>query len=447
MRTEASPRPGGGFSLRPALLASVALLFAALACVAPARAEDLPPAVRALLDAMGLQLNVRPKVGGVRELEDGYELRDVVFLEAKTDDGAPLVSLRARRLRVTGAAQRDGLFVYGHVRLEDTLFEAPLRNDPNRRMRLEIPALDIVEASVLPESEARNDLEKLASARLVASAISMPQATIALPETTIQWSGLKATWKGDRRKGTGISDADFGEIVIPLKDAALAGARRGVRSVQTLERLGLERLTITGRSHQEVTIRPDGRMHSTSDLRIGAREAGFLNIGVDDVSFPVAMLGQLKEYVEKWRGDGAGGMFGNPGRPGIPRPGYNPLSDPMLMNFISQVTLRGLSLKWEDRGITRKLLEFTAEREGKTVEALVRERLQKAQVVLAAFLPPELLEKSLNALMSYLREPKNIRITVTGANGQYVALPALASAFISPQALFSLLEIDIAANE
>ena len=442
MLTEASPSRQNVGAFRTRLLALATALLVLLAHVAPARAAELPPAVKALLDVIGLRYSLQPKAGAVREVENGYELEDITFLELKAPDGTVLVSLHTDRMRITGAREDDGLFLYAHIRLENTRALLPVDDDPAKKMRLEIPVVDLVEASVLPEAAARDELEKLASTEIIASAISMPEATFNFPEFGFTWKGLKGTWKGDRRKGTGITDIEFGEITIPLKKAALINPREGRRNAAVLERLGLITLTITGRTHQETVVKPDARLHASSETRLGAREVGFLDLKVEDVSFPVAMLGQLRDYMEKMRDRGTGGMMGRP-----PMPGYNPLTDPVFMNLISQATLRGIEIGWKDRGITRKLLEMAAEREGRSVDEVVRERMQKAQIVLAAFLPPELLEKTLNALMTYLRDPKNIRISMRGAGGQFITVPALVSAFMNPQALFSLLQVDIVANE
>ncbi len=448
IRTEASPSHPTADAPRTRLFAFLAVLLMILVQFTPARAAELPPAVKALLDVIGLRYSLKPKVGAVREVENGYELQDITFLELKTDDGTVLVSLHTDRMRITGAREDDGLFLYSRIRLENTRALLPLKDDLTKKMRVDIPVVDIVEASVLPEAAARDELERLASTQLIASAISMPEAIFNFPEFGFTWKGLRGTWKGDRRKGTGITDIEFGEITIPLKKAALINPREGRRNAAVLERLGLTTLTISGRNHQETVVKPDARLYTSSETRIGAREVGFLELKVEDVSFPVAMLGQLRDYMEKMRDRGTGGMMGRPPRPGQPpMPGYNPLTDPLFMNLISQATLRGIEIGWEDRGITRKLLEMAAEREGRSVDEVVRERMQKAQVVLAAFLPPELLEKTLNALMTYLRDPKNIRVSLQGAGGQFITVPALISAFMNPQALFSLLQVDITANK
>ena len=448
MRREATPMRTPHARLWVTSLALVAMILALLAPTLPARAEELPPSVRALLDAIGLQFNLRPKVGAVHEIENGYELRDITFFELKTDDGAIILSLRTARMRITGLQERNGLFLYTHVRLEDTVFEGQSGREAEEKVRLEVPVMDMVEASVLPESAARNELERLASSRVTATVFSMPQATIILPKLALRWHGLKITWKGDRRQGTGVTDTDFGEIVVPLKEAARLNPREGARNAAVLERLGLEMLTITGHARQEVLLGSDGRLHSSSRTRIGAKEAGFLEVAVQDVSFPVAMLEQLRQYVERMRNEEAAGMRDRASRSDTPsRPGYNPLADPVLMNIFSQLSLRGLSIGWEDRGITRKILQLAAEHEGRSMDALVRERLQQAQVFLSAFLPPDLLEKTLNALLTFLRDPKSIRLSVKGANGQPLTVPALASALINPQTLFTLVEIHIAANE
>jgi hypothetical protein len=426
----------------------LALLFGAVASPLPVRAgEELPPPVKALMNAFGLDLNMRPTVGAVREIENGYELEDVTFLDMKVD-GEHVVSIHTARVHVTGYQERDGLLRFAQVQLRDTRLELPLEKQPAKRMRVDIPVLDIVEASVLPEAAARDDMEKLASARLFASAISMPEATIELPEMKLQWRGLKNTWKGDRRKGTGVSDTDFGVLTIPAKRAALLNKREGPRNAEILERLGLTTLSFTGHSHQEIVVKPDNRVHATSAVRLGFLETGFLTIEMQDLAFPVAMLGQVRQLAEKLRGNRADGLRGQNPKPGASAaPPYNPLADARLMNVISQLTLRGLVIGWEDRGITRKALEMQAEREGKSVDDLVRQTMQQAQVSLSAILPPPLLEKTLNALMTYLHEPKSIQLSLKGANGQYVTVPALLSAFMSPQALFGLLEVDISANE
>ncbi len=435
------------------MLAAVGLL---MLLPAPARALQEPPAVKALFDVLRLELQLQPKVGNIRTDDDTIVLDDVVLAEMR-EDGNDVLTARVKEIRLKGARSDNGLMHYRLIDVDTLTIELVKDKQP---VRIVMPAMTFAEASLLPHAEARSPQEKFTSDRLLASVLDIPQIRIELPGVRpIVWTGVKGTWKGDRRTGAGESRIDLGTLPLPLLELARLGKQRTLKLQEALQELGLEKLTLRGEVKMRQSWMPDARMAHTSSLRYGAPEAGELRVELHNLALPLELLQQARKMQREWREQRApqeqrvpdARAPGSPGTndaPQAPRmqPG-GPLNDPELAMALRRLTLGGLTLQWRDHGLTNRLLAHEARKRGLDVSELIARQLEAVRARLSSALPQDVVLGYLRELSRFLQDPKSLRISLSGANGQPIALANAAMFLIMPQMMLNSVKVEVKANE
>jgi hypothetical protein len=129
----------------------------------------------------------------------------------------------------------------------------------------------------------------------------------------------------------------------------------------------------------------------------------------------------------------------------ITSPEYEAKSQAMIMSLLGQLSLGEISIRYDDYGITNKILDLLATQQGSKREELVAGFSMMAPMLLASFNVPELQAQVSTAVTSYLNDPKNFEIKTTPANPTpFMAFVALAQ---TPPALVEALNISVIANQ
>ncbi len=413
---------------KPVLAIVLALLWTSRIFVGMASAKEAVPApVQLFLDALQLELRLKPHAARIVRTPDGYELRDVTYAEIR-EDHAVLIEAGSRRILLLGGEESDGLIRFSHVRIEDTrlLFKSGGRGQVQVRM----PVAEVIEVSILPPEAARTPQERLSAARMQAQAVSIPGVLITLPSGgTLRWRDLRKTWRGNARTGEGQTEIALGRLEIPA--AYVAGEDRAL--LRQLRTLGLERLRFSGLIRGRGQWQADQRLHVTGLLRVRLQAAGSLRMLLEDMAFPQALL-RLNRTLA---------MNGND-TPGSASPLPRMLDDPQIAMALRGFTVRRLQLTWQDEGLTRRYLAMRGidGSDATAIDALVSRTLSSFGPLQKTALG----RMAKNALRSFLREPRNLRIDIRGRNGVPVSLPMLSVMLISPEMITGILEIGVQAN-
>ena len=409
----------------------------------PAHASvQLPREVRLILDYLRLELEVEPKVGSISREGDTLILKDVQFLAAKAakKDDLKDADVRAREIRITGAAEQDGLLTYKRVDVLDLVFL--LKSPKEETITITLPRILLAELSVLPKDQARSVKESMAAGQVLASALEIPEVAFSIPGVRpFAWRDIKGTWQGNRRTGEGESFLNLGSLRLPLEELALTNKKEGERNAVILRALGLGTFTLSGGYRDKREWAPDGRLLASSQTRLRVEEAGELSISFDKLALPQALLKAVTGLQRNLHQQGSANT------PGQAAPGADILNDPQLAAAIRDLTLNGAEVRWQDFGITRRLLVLLAAGENKATEELIAEYLQQLQMQAGALLPPQVAQQLVRAVSHFLQEPKSFRISVKGRGGQPVSVAGLAMLLVAPQMVFNSLDIEIKANE
>ncbi len=124
---------------------------------------------------------------------------------------------------------------------------------------------------------------------------------------------------------------------------------------------------------------------------------------------------------------------------------YEAKSMEMLMSMAERLSFNEFSISFTDDGITTKILDLVAAKQGTTRDEMVPGLAMMAPMFLADFDVPELQSQVGKAVGAYLTDPKNIGVKVKPENSTPImAFVALAN---NPPALLDLLNINVSANQ
>ena len=437
MMTTISPRQVARLALLPMMM-----LLALMTMQPPARALEQPPAVKLLLDFLRIELSVQPKVGRITHAENGdIVLHDVVFAEVRKND-RPLLKVQARAITLQAPAVQDGLMHYRQITVDALRFDIAT-NKAEGNAVIRVPRLLMAQASILPREAATTPQEKLAASQLLASAISIPEVRVELPGVSaFSWRGINGTWEGNRRTGEGRTKLNMGRAQVPLAEILSRP-----EEVAALRQLGLTTLNLSGMMDSTSTWRADQHLVSSGSLRLAAREAGALSVTLDGLAVPLALIQRGQEMNRALRQQGQPGAGG--GLPGQPNrmPGQAFLNDPQFAAAMRTLTLNGFEVRWQDFGLTRRLIAWEAQRRGMTEEEYIADALQRAQAQWGTLLPPALAQRIVRELGHFLQDPKSLRFSFRGVAGQPIQLAGLTMLLFMPQMVMQSVQVEVKANE
>lgn len=206
----------------------------------------------------------------------------------------------------------------------------------------------------------------------------------------------------------------------------------GVEDVQTrtvLDQLGLATLNggfdLSGAWNLET-----GRLAvDRYDMRV--ENAGTLGITSDLSGYTPAFIKSLRETSEKMAS--------------APEDQQSAQSLAML-GLMQQLSFNQAAVRFEDQGLTRKVLQMIASQQNTTPDALANQAKAIVPFALAQLNMPDFTASVSQAVNAFLDDPKNIEIKAAPAAGVPFA-QIMATAMSTPQALIQQLGVTVTAND
>ncbi|MCR9139188.1 MAG: hypothetical protein NXI27_24520 [Alphaproteobacteria bacterium] len=117
-----------------------------------------------------------------------------------------------------------------------------------------------------------------------------------------------------------------------------------------------------------------------------------------------------------------------------------------MLGMMQQLTLNGLSIRFDDASLTNKVLDMVASQQGTTREQMVQGLQAMLPFVLGRLKNPEFQKTVTEAASLYLADPKNIEISAAPDNPLPFAAVA-GSAMTAPETLPNVLNVTVKANQ
>lgn len=366
-------------------LKTVALLcLAGSALTLPARAEDVPPVVDLMLKSWESQLKLKPAYDSIEDNNGDITIKNLHVDKAAAGD-APGVKLNVAEVQLKGVTQKEeGLYEIANADFTGAKVEVTAKNVQN--LSIDIPAAHAEGWYFKAAGENPTPLDTLRANMNVARKMSSGKVTVSAAGQTFVADGYESTWDGDPQTGAGTFSFDSGNVNLPASALALAD-QQGM-----LKQLGFGDLNVRISGDGKLDINKD-TLGFNMNMAYAVKEAGTVKMSVGATDVPVAAYAELKEAQEAGT-----------------EPDFTAMM-PQLQN----VSVNGFTFRFEDASITAKLLPMIAAMQGTTKEALVANAGAMAQMGLMSLNNPEFTGKVVNAVNSFLKDPKSITIALKPA--------------------------------
>jgi hypothetical protein len=171
----------------------------------------------------------------------------------------------------------------------------------------------------------------------------------------------------------------------------------------------------------------DGRIAITEET-FAIKNAGKLNFTADISGYTPQLAASLRDMITASAGKSDAEMGAK------------------MMGLVGQITLNGVSLRFDDESIAGKALDFIAKQSGQPKEALVAQAKGMAPLMLMQLQDPDFSVATTNAISAFLDNPKNLEIKIAPAAPVPVS-QIIASGMAAPATLVKQLGLQVVANQ
>lgn len=391
------------------------ILFTSLAGISPAFAAEEPPIVTVLLKNWESQLKVKPAYQALTTESDGSVVIDGLTVNMPVQgDTSGKMTLTIGKTRLSGVTdQGNGLFEVAKAEFTDT--------------KMDMGSTDVAFTISMPQSSAENWYVKalgdnpapgdfMRANMNVAKKMSSGPITMAAAGQTFSADSYEMNWDGDPATGAGKTDFKISNIAIP--EAAIAA----LDPSGTLKQLGYSTLSFDIGGNGNIDIATE-KMGFDFDLYYAGKDIGTLKIGAGAGEIPMALIAELQKLE------------------GQAQPDPN-----KFMPLVQGIQVSRVSLRFEDKSITKKLLPMLAAMQGMDEATMVANAGAMLQLGLAELKNPAFTQKAVEAVNAYLKDPQSLTIVAKPAQPVTVQqLMALDPA--NPGAALDQLGVSISAND
>ncbi|WP_119391416.1 hypothetical protein [Taklimakanibacter lacteus] len=391
------------------------ILFTSLAGISPAFAAEEPPIVMVLLKNWESQLKVKPTYQALSTESDGSVVIDGLTVNMPVQgDAAGKMTLTIGKTRLSGVTdQGNGLFEVAKAEFTDT--------------KMDMGSTDVAFTISMPQSSAENWYVKalgdnpapgdfMRANMNVARKMSSGPITMAAAGQTFSADSYEMNWDGDPATGAGKTDFKISNIAIP--EAAIAT----LDPSGTLKQLGYSTLSFDIGGNGNIDIATE-KMGFDFDVYYAGKDIGTLKIGAGAGEIPMALIAELQKLE------------------GQAQPDPN-----KFMPLVQGIQVSRVTLRFEDKSITKKVLPMLAAMQGKDEATMVANAGAMLQLGLAELKNPAFTQKAVEAVNAYLKDPQSLTILAKPAQPVTVQqLMALDPA--NPGAAIDQLGVTISAND
>jgi hypothetical protein len=360
------------------------VLLSGTALAHPAQAQDVPPAVQAMLDNMETQVGAEPDYDDIETDADGTVTITKLVIKAPAKNGQPAVNLTIDKVTMSDIAdQGDGLYEVGSSTFDGMKVDT---GDADFSFVITMPQGSAEDWYIKAADDDATPEETLRASMNVARKMSTGSFTVSVMGHTITADGYEQTWDGDPVTGAGSFGMNLKNLAIP--ESALAALDQG----GMLKQLGYAGLNIDMNSSGKMEI-ANGSMGLDMDFGLSGKDIGAITFGVSADGVPMAAYAEFQKSQQ-----------------GGTQPDFNALM-PQLMG----VSFDKLSLRFEDASLTKRLMPMLATMQGMDEATMIATAGAMAQMGLMQLQNQAFADQTVAAINSFLKAPKSIGVAAKPA--------------------------------
>jgi hypothetical protein len=392
------------------------ICLATTAFATPSLAGETPAVVDVLLKNIERQTQVKPTFESAEEDDSGnVTVTKLSFVPKTAKDGE--FSLTIGEITMEDVSDEDnGLFAVGSATFKDMKVEG--KGADGKGFVVEMPEGSAEEWYIKDAGDNPTPADALRSSMTLAKTMTSGAIKLTTEGQTITSDGYQSTWDGDPATGAGTFTSKLGNVVIPASVIALMDPSN------TLKNLGYSDLSIDISGGGKYTVDAEN-MGIDMNFAVAGKDMGAFKFALSAHNVPIAA------YAEMQKAQATG-----------KQPDFT-----ALMPQLQSVTFDGMSLRFEDASITKKLLPMVAAMSGMGDEAaFVTNAGAMVQVSLMQLNNPDFTTKVVGAVNAFLKDPKSITVALKPAAPVSVQqLMTLNPA--DPGAAIKTLGINVTAND
>jgi len=348
----------------------------------PASAAEVPDVVRVLFDSWKTRLPAEPTYESIKDDGSGNISISKLKLEQAAAGGTTGMTLTIDEIRLQTVNERgNGIYEVGDASFAGS--KMAIVDSAGTLFSVTVPKGTAAGWYLKDIGDTPAPMEAYRASTTIARKMSSGPMAIEVRGHTITVDGYNSTWDGDPETGAGRFTAKLANVVIP--ETALAQ----FDTAGTLKQLGYSDIAfdITGDGEMKVA---DNKVGLDITVAYIGKDMGVVSLSADVSDIPVAAL------TENLEARTAGRI-----------PDYT-----ALMPELQNVSVSGLSFRFEDNSITRKLLPMIAALQGLDEATMKASAGAMLQLSLMQLGNQAFTDQAVGAVNSFLKDPRSITLEI-----------------------------------
>ncbi|MFT3986388.1 hypothetical protein [Aestuariivirga sp.] len=347
----------------------------------PARADSVPPVVRAMIDNWSSQLQVQPTYDSLEDDGAGnITIKKLSVIKPAAGED-PAMNLVIDEVDLKGVTDEgNNVYQISNIAVDNLVFDV---DGPQGKVLVSMPSGSAEGVYVKDAGSNPTPDDAFRAAMTVAKKVTTGKVTLDAMGQTVTSDGYESNWDGDPKTGAGTFSTKVSNIVIPEGMIAMMD-QQGI-----LKQLGYSGLTfdLTGDGKMDVS---SGKLGLDYNFAFIGKDMGNLRFGFGVADVPIAAYAELQKSQKT----------------GAP-PDFS-----ALMPELQSVLVNSFTFRFEDSSITKKLLPLIAAMQGTTADALVANAGAMVQVGTMSLNNPAFTTQVVTAVNNFLKDPKSITVSL-----------------------------------
>lgn len=395
----------------------ILICLATTAFAVPAFAAETPAVVEVLLKNIERQTQIKPVFEKAESDSSGnVTITGLTLAPPATAEGSFNASVSEITLKNVSEGEA-GLYTVGSAAFSGMKITS--KGKDGTEFVAELPGGSADNWYLKDTGDTPSAADALRSSMTIAKKMTSGKITFSTQGQSVTSDGYEATWDGDPATGAGTFSSKLSNIVIPEGLIAL------IDRANTLKNLGYSGLTLEFSTNGTCTVKGD-TMGIDMNVGIAGKDMAALKFAVKADQVPLAVYAELQKAQATGK-----------------EPDFT-----ALMPQMQNVSLGGVSLRFEDASITQKMLPMIAVMSGMPdAAALVGNAGAMVQVSLMQLNVPEFTAQAVAAVNSFLQAPKSFTLAVKPAAPVTVQQLMTLDAGKDPAGAIKTLGLTVTAND
>lgn len=395
----------------------VLIVFAFAASFNLAQAQDEPPGIKALLDLTAEQYSgagaARPTYSSVTP--DGNGGGTINGLTIAMSQDKVNITIKIAETVVTGVKAKDnGTYSYASIVSKDIKMSMDIEDVGP--IVVDIPEATTKNLHIVSKTSPDGTDYTAFTGLAVYEAGAAPIIKVSIAGQSFVAKGFATNFSGDMNTGFGKWNVALESAVIPVSAFPDPTFRKDMK-----ESFGYEQFDV-GFNGSFIIAAKDKKVDLAYAVRAKAVDVGAVEFALAAQEIPARLAAVLKDI----------------------QTGKEPDMGKIMPSLFG-IKISRFKLRFVDDSITNKALDFAANKQGKTVDALKAEGAALIQLALGQLRLPEFTKSVVAAYNAFTQKPGNISIEANPA--QPVAIAALMGLMAAPQAAIQTLGVKVEANK